>query len=221
MEQSLVIVKPDGTLRRRVGALVIKILLDKGYKIRAFKEMKVPRSLAEKHYDIHKERPFFPWLVQFITSGRVLVMVFEGEDVIQGIRDALGATFVEKASPDSLRGKYGLIAGVNIAHASDSPDTAKNEIQLWTEHGGLEFSEDAEERAREYVQKYADSDADYTEELRSVIHEAISKEKTGHEVVESLKRLLSKDAEGIEEQEIEALASAIHATIEEQVEKAK
>lgn len=221
MEQSLVIIKPDGTLRRRVGALIIKALLERGYRIRAFKEMQVPESLAKKHYDVHKKRPFFPWLVQFITSGRVLVMILEGGDVIQGIRDALGATFVEKASPDSLRGKYGLIAGINIAHASDSTETAEEEIHLWTEHGGLTYSEDAEERAREYVQKYTDSDADYTKQIRSVIHEAIAEEKTGPEVVESLESLLSKDAEGIEEEEIEDLASAIHATIEEQIEKSE
>lgn len=219
MEESLVIVKPDGTLRRSVGALVVKTLLEKGYNIQAFKEMTVSENLAKKHYDVHKERSFFPWLVQFITSGPVLVMILEGKDVIQGVRDALGATFVEKASPDSLRGKYGLIAGINIAHASDAPKTAEKEIQLWTEYGGLERSEKAEQQAREYVQKHLDLDADYTEEIRGVINEAIERQEAGPEVVESLETLLSKDAEGIKEREIKALASAIHATIEEQIEK--
>ncbi|MHA2207497.1 MAG: nucleoside-diphosphate kinase [Candidatus Thorarchaeota archaeon] len=113
MERSLVIIKPDGTARRRVSALVLKALLDRGYDLVAFKEMKVPESLAKMHYAVHKEKPFFPWLVDFISSAPVLTMIFEGVDVIQGVRDALGATFVQKASPDSLRGKYGIWAGVN------------------------------------------------------------------------------------------------------------
>jgi nucleoside-diphosphate kinase len=93
--------------------LVLKALLDRGYDLVAFKEMKVPESLAKMHYAVHKEKPFFPWLVDFISSAPVLTMIFEGVDVIQGVRDALGATFVQKASPDSLRGKYGIWAGVN------------------------------------------------------------------------------------------------------------
>ncbi|MHA1936351.1 MAG: nucleoside-diphosphate kinase, partial [Candidatus Thorarchaeota archaeon] len=92
MERSLVIIKPDGTARRRVSALVLKALLDRGYDLVAFKEMKVPISLAKMHYSVHKEKPFFPWLVDFISSAPVLTMIFEGVDVIQGVRDALGAT---------------------------------------------------------------------------------------------------------------------------------
>ena len=137
MEHSLVIIKPDGASRRRVGALVLKALLARGYDIRAFKEMKVSRSLAEMHYTIHKEKPFFSWLVDFISSAPVLVMIFEAENVIEDIRTALGATFVQKANPDSLRGKYGIWAGVNIAHASDSPETAANEITLWAKEGDV------------------------------------------------------------------------------------
>jgi nucleoside-diphosphate kinase len=88
-----VIIKPDGTARRRVSALVIKALLDRGYNVRAFKEMKVSTSLAEMHYAIHKEKPFFPWLVDFITSANVLTMILEADNVIEGVREALGATF--------------------------------------------------------------------------------------------------------------------------------
>jgi nucleoside-diphosphate kinase len=134
-----VIIKPDGTARRRVSALVIKALLDRGYNVRAFKEMKVSTSLAEMHYAIHKEKPFFPWLVDFITSANVLTtMILEADNVIEGVREALGATFVQKASSDSLRGRYGIWAGINIAHASDGPDTARTEISLWKSEGGVE-----------------------------------------------------------------------------------
>ena len=154
MERSLVIIKPDGTVRRRISALVLQALLDRGYKLVAFKEMKVPESLARLHYAVHKDKPFFPWLVDFISSAPVLAMIFEDDGVIQGVRDALGATFVQKAAPDSLRGKYGIWAGINIAHASDAPETAKNEIALWTGEGGLVETADAETKAHNYIQKY-------------------------------------------------------------------
>jgi len=89
LERSFVIIKPDGTARRRVSALVLKALLDRGYRLVAFQEMKVPESLAKLHYAVHKEKPFFSWLVDFISSAPVLTMIFESDDVIQDVRDAL------------------------------------------------------------------------------------------------------------------------------------
>ncbi|NWF97159.1 MAG: nucleoside-diphosphate kinase [Candidatus Thorarchaeota archaeon] len=221
MEKSLVIIKPDGTVRRTVGALVVKALMDRGFKIRAFKEMKVPRSLAELHYAVHEDKPFFPWLVDFITSARVLVMILEGENVIQGVRDALGATFVQKAAPDSLRGRYGIWSGINIAHASDGAETATNEIELWLEHGGVEESNRAEDDARAYVKKYGSSGVDFTREIREVISTAIKSRDASKDVVKSLVDLLKKDSKGIGSKEIESLAAAIVTSIREEIEKSK
>ena len=220
MERSFVIIKPDGTARRRVSAIVLKALMDRGYKILAFHEMKVPESLAKLHYAVHKEKPFFPWLVDFISSAPVLAMIFEGEDVIQGVRDALGATFVQKAEPSSLRGKYGIWAGVNIAHASDAPETAKDEIQLWTAEGGLKESSDAEVRARTYIDQYISGDADYTTEIRNVVKNAIENQDISDDVLQSLTELLGKDSKGITSEEISALASVIFDFVKEEVEKA-
>ncbi len=209
MERSFVIIKPDGTARRRVSALVLKTLMDRGYKVLAFREMKVPESLAKLHYAVHKEKPFFPWLVDFISSAPVLTMIFEADDVIQGVRDALGATFVQKADPTSLRGKYGIWAGVNIAHASDAPETATKEIQLWTAEGGLRESSDAEEQAKAYIEQYSSGDADYTMGIRDVVKNAIENRDTSDNVLQSLVQLLGKDAKGITPEEISALASVI------------
>ena len=114
MERSFVIIKPDGTARRRVSALVLKALLDRGYRLVAFQEMKVPESMAKLHYAVHKDKPFFPWLVDFISSAPVLVMIFEADGVIQGVRDALGATFVQKASAMEP-GLFGPFAGESLA----------------------------------------------------------------------------------------------------------
>lgn len=220
LEQSLIIIKPDSAIRRRVGALVVDALLAKGYKIEAFREMKVPVPLAKKHYAIHKDKPFFGWLVDFMTSARVLAMVFEGDNVIQGIRDALGATFVQKATPDSLRGRYGIWAGINVAHASDAPETAAAEIALWTKEGGLVRSTDAEAKARAYIAKYTPGSADYTAEIRKIVRNAIEQKRSSQNIVSSLEKLLSKDAEGVHQSEISALARSIHSFIEDEIGKA-
>jgi nucleoside-diphosphate kinase len=219
LERSFVIIKPDGTSRRRVSALVLKALLDRGYKIVAFQEMNVPGSLAKLHYAVHKEKPFFPWLVDFISSAPVLAMIFEADNVIEGVRDALGATFVQKASPDSLRGKYGIWAGVNIAHASDAPETATDEIKLWTSESSLKESVDAEKLAQAYIQKYISGDADYTMELRTVVKNAIENRDTSDNVLNSLKELFGKDAAGIEKADTDTLAKVVFDFIIEEVEK--
>jgi nucleoside-diphosphate kinase len=216
-----VIIKPDGTVRRRVSALVLKALLDRGYKIIAFKEMKVSKSLAQMHYAVHREKSFFLWLVDFISSAPVLAMIFETDGVIQGVRDALGATFVQKAAPDSLRGKYGIWAGINIAHASDALDTAVSEIALWTSKGGLVEDPEANELAHDYIKLHSSGDADYTKDLREVVRTAIENRDTSDHVLQSLKELLSKDAAGIKKKEINALAKAIFDFVKEEAEKAK
>lgn len=182
--------------------------------------MKVSESLAKLHYAVHKEKPFFPWLVDFISSAPVLILIFEADDVIQGVRDALGATFVQKADPSSLRGKYGIWAGVNIAHASDAPETAAKEIELWTVEGGLKESSDAEEQAKAYIEQYSSGDADFTMEIRDVVKNAIENRDISDNVLQSLVQLLGKDSKGIAPEEITALASVIFDFVKEEVEKA-
>ncbi|NJN90218.1 MAG: nucleoside-diphosphate kinase, partial [Leptolyngbyaceae cyanobacterium SL_5_14] len=89
------------------------------------------RELAEKHYGVHKEKPFFPGLVEFITSGPVVAMVWEGEGVIASARKIIGATNPLNAEPGTIRGDYGVSIGRNIIHGSDAPETAQSEIALW------------------------------------------------------------------------------------------
>jgi hypothetical protein len=146
-------------------------------------------------------------------------MIFEANGVIQGVRDALGATFVQKASPESLRGKYGIWAGINIAHASDAPETASDEIKLWTTEGGLKESVNAEILARDYIQKYISGDADYTMGLRNIVKDAIENRDTSDSVLNSLKELFGKDAAGIEKNDTDRLAKVVFDFIIEEAEK--
>jgi nucleoside-diphosphate kinase len=214
-----VIIKPDGAARRRVSALVLQALLDRGYKIIAFKEMKVSKFLAKKHYAVHSEKPFFPWLVDFISSAPVLAMIFESNGVIQGVRDALGATFVQKASPDSLRGKYGIWAGINIAHASDASETAASEIELWSSEGGLVESPESETTAHAYIKQYIDGDVDLTMKIRKVVKSAIEDQDASDTTFKSLKDLFSKDAAGISKHETDTLAKVVLDFIKEEIKK--
>lgn len=123
-------VKPDGVQRGLVGEIVNRFE-QKGFKLVSAKLMQVSNELAEEHYGEHKERPFFGELVEFITSGPVFAMVWEGEEVIKTSRNMIGATNPQEATPGSIRGDYALTVGKNIIHGSDSPESAEREINLW------------------------------------------------------------------------------------------
>ncbi len=130
MERTFLMIKPDGVQRNLVGE-VIKRFETKGFTLVGLKLMNVSKELAEQHYDVHKERPFFPGLVQFITSGPVVAMVWEGDGVIASARKIIGATNPLNAEPGTIRGDYGVTVGRNLIHGSDAPETAQNEIALW------------------------------------------------------------------------------------------
>jgi nucleoside-diphosphate kinase len=123
-------IKPDGVQRNLVGE-IIRRFETKGFTLVGLKLLNVSKELAEQHYDVHKERPFFPGLVQFITSGPVVAMVWEGDGVIASARKIIGATKPLEAEPGTIRGDFGVTVGRNLIHGSDGPDTAKQEIGLW------------------------------------------------------------------------------------------
>ena len=129
-------IKPDGVQRNLIGE-VIKRLETKGFTLVGLKLMSVSRELAEQHYGVHKERPFFPGLVDFITSSPVVAMVWEGEGVIASARKIIGATNPLNAEPGTIRGDYGVAVGRNLIHGSDAPETAQYEIGLWFKDGEL------------------------------------------------------------------------------------
>lgn len=123
-------IKPDGVQRNLVGE-VIKRLETKGFTLVGLKLMSVSRELAEQHYGVHKERPFFPGLVEFIISSPVVAMVWEGDGVVASARKIIGATNPLNAEPGTIRGDYGVAVGRNLIHGSDAIETAQYEIGLW------------------------------------------------------------------------------------------
>lgn len=130
MEKTFIMVKPDGVQRGLIGEIVQRFE-KKGYQLVGAKLMDVSKQLAEEHYGEHKERPFFGELVDFITSGPVFAMVWQGENVILSARTLIGATNPQEANPGSIRGDYGVTVGKNIIHGSDSVESAEREINLF------------------------------------------------------------------------------------------
>jgi nucleoside-diphosphate kinase len=130
LERTFIAVKPDGVQRAIVGD-IIRRFETKGFTLVGLKLVKPSRELAEQHYGVHRERPFFAGLVEFITSGPVVAMVWEGDGVIAAARKLIGATNPLTAEPGTIRGDYGVSIGRNIIHGSDAPETAQSEISLW------------------------------------------------------------------------------------------
>jgi len=130
MERTFLMVKPDGVQRNLIGEIV-KRFEQRGFQLVGAKLMTVSQELAEKHYAEHKEKPFFQELVDFITSGPVFAMVWEGDNVIEVARTMLGKTNPKDAPPGTIRGDFGLTVGKNVIHGSDSKTSAEREIGLW------------------------------------------------------------------------------------------
>jgi nucleoside-diphosphate kinase len=130
MEKTFIMVKPDGVQRGLIGEIISRFE-KKGFQLVAAKLMTVSQELAEKHYAEHKEKPFFGELVDFITSGPVFAMVWEGKNVIASARQMMGKTNPADALPGTIRGDYGVNVAMNIVHGSDSPESAEREIALW------------------------------------------------------------------------------------------
>lgn len=133
-EQTLIIVKPDAVQRGLMSA-ILERFENKGLRFAALKLMRIDRPLAEKHYAVHQSKPFYEGLVNFITSGPVAVAVLAGPNAIEATRNIMGATNPVTADPGSIRGSYALEIGQNLIHGSDSPETARYEIDLYFQPG--------------------------------------------------------------------------------------
>ncbi|KAL2236714.1 UNVERIFIED_CONTAM: Nucleoside diphosphate kinase IV, chloroplastic/mitochondrial [Sesamum indicum] len=130
MERTFIAIKPDGVQRGLISEIVSRFER-KGFKLVAIKIVIPSKDFAEKHYHDLKERPFFNGLCDFLSSGPVVAMVWEGEGVIKYGRKLIGATDPQKSEPGTIRGDLAVVVGRNIIHGSDGPETAKDEINLW------------------------------------------------------------------------------------------
>ncbi len=145
MERTFVAIKPDGVQRGIIGE-VISRLERRGLKLVAIRLMQVEDALAREHYGEHVDRPFFPGLVSFITSGPIVAMIWEAENAVALARQTMGATNPAEAAPGTIRGDFGINIGRNIVHGSDSPESAAREIGLFFgADAGVDYSRDTDE----------------------------------------------------------------------------
>ncbi len=130
MERTLVLVKPDGVQRGLVGEVICR-LERRGLRLVAAKFLQVTQEMAETHYAIHKGKPFYSGLIDYITSAPVMAMVWEGPNAVAAVRQTMGATRPTEAAPGSLRHDFGLEIGRNLTHASDTVENSEMEVSLW------------------------------------------------------------------------------------------
>tara|TARA_B100000902_G_scaffold25561_1_gene30714 strand:+ start:1827 stop:2255 length:429 start_codon:yes stop_codon:yes gene_type:complete len=134
-------VKPDGVQRGLVGEIISRFER-KGLKLVGLRSMVPSEEIAEEHYAVHKERPFYNGLIGFITSGPVVAMAWYGQDAISVARLIIGATNGRDASPGTIRGDFGMDIGFNLIHGSDGEETASSELSLWFPEGTMQWNRD-------------------------------------------------------------------------------
>lgn len=130
MERTLVLLKPDAVQRGLIGRILSRFE-DKGLKIVGLKLRQFPREHIERHYAAHRERPFYPKLVQFMSSGPVVALALEGKDAIEVTRKLMGKTNSRQAEPGTIRGDLGMSFSNNLVHGSDGPEAARTELALF------------------------------------------------------------------------------------------
>jgi nucleoside-diphosphate kinase len=135
-ERTLVLVKPDGVQRLLVGRILARFE-DRGLKLAGLKLVQVDRALAEQHYAVHREKPFFEGLLAFITSGPLVALAVDGPNAIAIVRAMVGATRPHEAAAGTIRGDLAVETAQNLVHASDGAETAAAELALWFKPGEL------------------------------------------------------------------------------------
>ena len=155
MEEMLILIKPDGMVRRYSGARALKSILGLGAEIKFFGINKPDKSfLADKHYGEHKGKFFYDNLINFMSYTELAIIIASGENITEKVRNLLGKTMCEKADISSIRGRYGTTKGINLIHASDSKETAEREVNLWRSMIKIDPEKDYTYEALAYIKKY-------------------------------------------------------------------
>ena len=140
IQTTFVMVKPDGVQRGLVGN-IIQRFENKGLRLVGLRQLTPSLELAESHYAVHSERPFYPGLIEFVTSGPVVCMAWNGKDAIAVARTLIGATNGREAAPGTIRGDFGMDMGFNMIHGSDAAETAEFELGLWFPEGLMDWEQ--------------------------------------------------------------------------------
>ena len=148
MQTTYIMIKPDGVQRGLVGEIITRFE-SKGLRLVGLKQLIPSNGIAEAHYAVHKDRPFYSGLIDFITSGPVVAMAWTGVEAIKVARNLIGPTNGREAAPGTIRGDFAMDIGHNIIHGSDGEETARFELDLWFPDGIVEWQRDAESQIYE------------------------------------------------------------------------
>jgi nucleoside-diphosphate kinase len=201
-ESVLFFLKPDASVRRYVGARTLRRLLDTGLTVTRFAQLTAPHEfLAESHYAIHKGRFFYEWLVDYVSSAPIVVVQLEGDDAVKTVRTLLGATIPAEADPSSIRGRFGIDGGLNVAHASDSAENGALEIGFWTPllDNAEEPSSDPSDRVEAYIARYIDGAMVDPDRHREVFHALAAGALTPEGAAAEFLKLLAQESDLPEE----------------------
>lgn len=211
MDKALVFLKPDAVLRRHVGANVLKLFQDDSrIKIFTFEEVRANKDLVNEHYGFLKEKSFYNWLVDYVCSGPIIVTICQGEAITEHIRNLLGATKSHEASKNSIRGRYGIYLGINVVHASDSPQTAIKELDLWNSVYSFDFDENnANKKIDRYVNRWIKYSVDHTIELRELSFRIANDHLLKLPLGEKIKTLLREECKEILPKDFESFSKVV------------
>jgi len=195
-QKTLFFLKPDAVVRRNMGTRALKGILDLDCVIKNFAQVRASEEfLANSHYNLHRERHFFKWLTEFAAWGELVVLIIEGDQIIKRVREELGPTIVEQAireKPFSLRAKYGICKGVNVAHASDSVSSASREISVWKKEFVLD-SDDPNELVQSYISRYSRYEYVNTGHYRKLIFKLNENSDSQKSIENKISRLLQRE----------------------------
>jgi nucleoside-diphosphate kinase len=209
--QLLAFLKPDAVLRKDVGATIVKELVEnEDLEILSFEERSVDEGLSAEHYAHVADRPFYPWLERYVTGCPVYVMLIEVEDEesVERLREFLGKTISHEAEPGTIRGRFGVYAGVNCVHLSDSLESGEIETTRWKERLGI-----AEGRfdmsIEEFIARFDETLPDHTGLLRCLCMLIAHDGSVSEEQMAKVRTLLKEECTDATDEQLELLAQTI------------
>ncbi len=209
--QLLTFLKADAVLRKNVGAAIVKELLaNKDLDILSFETRQVDAALSAEHYAHVADRPFYPWLEHYVTACPVYVMLIEVEDdaAVERLRAFLGKTQAHEAAPETIRGRFGIYAGVNCVHLSDSIESGRRETDLWKAKLGIRKGQ-FDLTPEEFAQRYDPSLPNHTQELREICRQVAEAGTASDGQREQIRRYLKQENPDISPEQLEALLKIV------------
>lgn len=211
VSQLLTFLKADAVLRTNVGATIVKeFLANEDLEILSFESRQVDAALSAEHYAHVADRPFYPWLEHYVTACLVYVMLIEVEDdaAVERLRDFLGKTKAHEAAPETIRGRFGIYAGVNCVHLSDSLESGQRETDLWKARLGIgEGNFDIV--PQDYCKKYDASLPNYTHDMRKICAQVAEAGDVSEDQKQQIRRYIEAETPEITSERLEALTKIV------------